>query len=73
MKQARQLSGAQAIRCQITERLDGWEAGQHYIIIKETYHTYNKYLSIYRRDKSEEQQAWTFHSLVLHVKIWTEF
>ena len=65
------VTASHAIRWRIGKCLDTWEDGQNQMLVKETDHTCNQYLSKARRDNSEEHRAKTFHSLVLRGKLRT--
>ena len=71
LQRAHHVSGVQAIQRQIVKCLDAREAGQNHTMVKETACKCEKFLFAYRNGELEEQHAWTFHSLVLCVKLRT--
>ena len=45
LQHTRHMSGAQAIQRRIGKHLDVWEVGQHQILVEETDHRFEQYLS----------------------------
>ena len=69
LKHVRHVTAYHAIRRRIRKNLDAWEVGHHQIMVKETAHKCNQYLSTDRWDELEDHRAKTLNSLVLRGKL----
>ena len=63
------MLGAQAIWRRLLRQLNTWEDGQHHMMVKDTMHTWNHFLTASCWDDTEDQRWRTYTSLVLHGKL----
>ena len=65
LKQARYVTTSHATQRRIGKRLDAWEAGHHGMLVDDTLCMCAQYLTVARREESDDHQSQTYHSLVL--------
>ena len=65
LQQDRQVTTSHAICRRIEKRLEGWEAGRLGVFVEENLRMCTQYLTVTRREESDEHRSKTYHILVL--------
>jgi hypothetical protein len=69
LQQSYEVTGASAIRCRITRRLDAWRESKFDMLVQSTVGDMESYLSSKRGGVTGEQRAKIFHGKMLQGNV----